>query len=68
MLGGFLGTNLGHYGYILGVEGWRVAFHVVAIVSFVLAALLICLASDPRQNVRHAHLQQPPNYVVMPRL
>lgn len=49
MAGGFFATNLGGM-MILGLEGWRCAFHLVAFVSIITAVLVMWLAVDPRQK------------------
>ncbi len=49
MAGGFLATNLGGM-QILGLEGWRCAFHLVAIVSVTTSVLVMWLAVDPRRK------------------
>ena len=50
-MGGFFGTNVGHF-RVLGMEGWRLAFHLVAAVSLLTSFLVRRLASDPRRKVR----------------
>ncbi|KAK9801849.1 hypothetical protein WJX73_001027 [Symbiochloris irregularis] len=49
MIGGFFGTNVGHF-QPLGIEGWRLAFHLMALVSLVTAALVFLHAADPRRK------------------
>ncbi|CAL8466343.1 g5879 [Coccomyxa elongata] len=49
MAGGFFATNLGGM-QILGLEGWRCAFHLVAIVSVTTSVLVMWLAVDPRRK------------------
>lgn len=49
MAGGFFATNLGGM-QILGLEGWRCAFHLVAIVSIITSILVMWLAVDPRRK------------------
>lgn len=49
MAGAFFATNASHY-IPFGMEGWRFAFHVVAVLSICLAFLLRALASDPRKK------------------
>ena len=49
MAGGFFATNLGGM-QVLGLEGWRCAFHLVAIVSVTTSVLVMWLAVDPRQK------------------
>lgn len=50
MMGGFCATNLGHF-KPAGVEGWRLAFQFVAIISFVCCLLVLRYAADPRKKV-----------------
>ncbi|KAK9902677.1 hypothetical protein WJX75_002341 [Coccomyxa subellipsoidea] len=49
MAGGFFATNLGGM-QILGLEGWRCAFHLVAIISIITSILVMWLAVDPRRK------------------
>ena len=49
MVGGFFATNVGAT-RPLGIDGWRFAFHLMATVSIVTAALVLNMASDPRHN------------------
>ena len=49
-MGGFFGTNVGHF-RVLGMEGWRLAFHLLAGVSLLTSFLVRRLASDPRRKV-----------------
>lgn len=47
ILGGFLSVILaGHTFY--GYPGWRMSFHLVALISVVVAAMVWCFAVDPR--------------------
>ncbi len=50
MAGGFFATNLGGM-QILGLEGWRCAFHLVAALSIVTSVLVMWLAVDPRRKI-----------------
>ena len=50
LIGGFFATNLGR-STIAGIEGWRCAFHLVALVSLVTAGLTLWLAVDPRRKL-----------------
>ena len=50
MVGGFFGTNVGHF-QPLGIEGWRLAFHMVAVISLTTAVLVFYYAADPRRKV-----------------
>ncbi|KAL4445751.1 hypothetical protein ABPG77_008950 [Micractinium sp. CCAP 211/92] len=47
LLGSLLGTNLGHL-RPFGMEGWRFAFVLVALASWLIGALTLCFARDPR--------------------
>jgi len=47
MAGGFFATNIGGKS-IMGLEGWRVAFHIIAGVSVATGFLVIRFAHDPR--------------------
>ena len=58
MVGGFFGTNVGHF-RVLGMEGWRLAFHLVAVVSLISSFLVRRFASDPRRKVRPSVLGLP---------
>lgn len=49
MFGGFFGTNVGHF-QPLGMEGWRLAFHMVAIISLTTAGLVFAYGTDPRRK------------------
>ena len=49
-MGGFFGTNVGHF-QPLGMEGWRLAFHLVAAISLTTAFLVFYHATDPRRKV-----------------
>eukprot|EP00884_Botryococcus_braunii_P002021 jgi/Botrbrau1/1181/Bobra.0162s0063.2 len=51
MAGAFFATNVSHYSPF-GMEGWRFAFHLVAVLSICLAFLLRAFASDPRDKER----------------
>ena len=55
MLGGFFATNIGHF-RPLGIEGWRFAFHFVAVISLVVCVLVLRFASDPRKKVNACFL------------
>lgn len=50
MFGGFFATNLGHFRFG-ALEGWRLAFHLVALVSLLCSLLVLKLATDPRKKV-----------------
>ena len=50
LIGGFFATNLGR-GTVFGIEGWRCAFYLVALVSVVVSALTLWLAVDPRKRL-----------------
>lgn len=50
MAGGFFATNIGGT-VVLGIEGWRCAFHFVALVSVSTSLLVMWLAVDPRSKV-----------------
>ena len=52
MVGGFFGTNVGAFPRILGVEGWRLAFYFVALVSVATSGLVYRHALDPRRKVQ----------------
>jgi MFS family permease len=47
MLGGFFATNVSHQ-QIMGIEGWRFAFHLVAVISVFVGFGVLKLAVDPR--------------------
>ena len=47
-MGGFFATSVGD-SHILGVEGWRFAFFLVASISVCTGILTLFMASDPRQ-------------------
>lgn len=47
MLGGLLATTLAAWTTGI-VEGWRLVFYMIAVVSCAMAALLVCLAREPR--------------------
>ncbi|KAL4425866.1 hypothetical protein ABPG75_009882 [Micractinium tetrahymenae] len=47
LLGSLLGANLGHL-RPFGMEGWRFAFVLVALASWLIGALTLCFAHDPR--------------------
>jgi predicted MFS family arabinose efflux permease len=49
MLGGFFATNVGA-AQMFGLEGWRCAFHAVALVSVSTSLLVMWLAVDPRRR------------------
>ena len=71
MAGGFFATNLGGM-QVLGLEGWRCAFHLVAIVSVTTSVLVMWLAVDPRQKSvvrpcllkKERHFSQPPRFPI----
>ena len=48
MAGGFFATSVGN-GHVLGVEGWRFAFFLIASVSVFTGILTLLMASDPRR-------------------
>ena len=50
LIGGFFATNLGR-STIAGIEGWRCAFHLVALVSLITSGLTLWLAVDPRRKL-----------------
>ena len=62
LIGGFFATNLGR-GTLFGIEGWRCAFYLVALVSVVVSVLTWWLAVDPRKRlaVRPSLLSWPHN-------
>jgi MFS family permease len=47
ILGGFLSVILAG-GTVLGYPGWRMSFHLVAVISVLVGALVRCFAVDPR--------------------
>ena len=55
MVGGFCATNVGHF-QPLGMEGWRLAFHFVALISFICCLLVLKYAADPRRKVAQSFL------------
>lgn len=59
LIGGFFATNLGR-STILGVEGWRCAFHLVALVSIITSVLTMWLAVDPRRKLAVSPLSLAP--------
>ena len=59
MVGGFCATNVGHF-RPLGIEGWRLAFHFVALISFVCCLLVLRYAADPRRKVHRIDSWQDP--------
>jgi len=50
LVGGFCATNLGR-STVFGIEGWRCAFHLVALVSIVTSVCTLWLAVDPRKKL-----------------
>ena len=48
---------------MLGIEGWRCAFHLVALVSIVTSVLTMWLAADPRKKLA---VRAPPRHPVTP--
>ena len=56
-MGGFCATNVGHF-RPLGIEGWRLAFHFVALISFICCLLVLKYAADPRRKVLKMGLTQ----------
>ena len=55
LIGGFFATNLGR-STVFGIEGWRCAFHLVALVSIVTSVMTMWLAVDPRKKLAVSHL------------
>jgi len=53
ILGGFLSVILAG-GSFLGIPGWRVSFHLVAIVSVLVGGLVRFYAADPRFSRGHS--------------
>ena len=51
MIGGFFATNIGST-MPFGMEGWRFAFHLMALVSLVTSALVFYIATDPRPTAK----------------
>lgn len=51
LLGAYVATNFGGH-VILGMEGWRVVFHVVALASFLSGILVKVFARDPRERMQ----------------
>lgn len=47
MIGGFFATNIGST-MPFGMDGWRFAFHLMAVVSLITSALVFYVATDPR--------------------
>lgn len=58
LVGSLLGTNLGHL-RPFGMEGWRLAFVLVALASWLIGALTLCCARDPR--AQQEELRQAPH-------
>ena len=56
LIGGFFATNLGR-STVFGIEGWRCAFHLVALVSIVTSVMTMWLAVDPRKKLAVSHLR-----------
>ncbi|WIA28672.1 hypothetical protein OEZ86_011208 [Tetradesmus obliquus] len=49
MLGGVFATNMGGL-RPLGIDGWRAAFHCIALLSLIVGGLALLFASDPRRR------------------
>ena len=49
MIGGFFATNFSHM-QILGIDGWRFAFHFVAVISVLVGLGVLKFAVDPRSS------------------
>ncbi|KAL3153038.1 hypothetical protein ABBQ38_012062 [Trebouxia sp. C0009 RCD-2024] len=52
MVGGFFATNIGST-MPFGMDGWRFAFHLMAMVSLVTSGLVFYMATDPRPAARN---------------
>ncbi|GMH36612.1 hypothetical protein BSKO_04485 [Bryopsis sp. KO-2023] len=53
MVGGVFSTNVGHL-TPFGMDGWRVALHSIALLSFVTGFLVVAFAVDPRHGSKGA--------------
>jgi predicted MFS family arabinose efflux permease len=53
MFGGFFATNVGHFRFGL-LDGWRLAFHFVALISLICSLMVLKFAADPRKKVSPA--------------
>ena len=53
LVGGFMGTNMGSLRHVWGMDGWRIAFHLVALVSLLTSLLVYRFAADPRRKAWH---------------
>ena len=51
MIGGFFATNIGST-MPFGMDGWRFAFHLMALVSLVTSGLVFYIATDPRPTAK----------------
>jgi hypothetical protein len=51
MIGGFFATNIGST-MPFGMDGWRFAFHLMALVSLITSALVFYIATDPRPTAK----------------
>lgn len=49
MFGGFFATNVGHFRFGL-LDGWRLAFHFVALISLICSLMVLKFAADPRKK------------------
>ena len=58
LAGGFFATAVGGL-HLLGLEGWRFAFHVVAGISIVAGLVVLAIARDPRKKARAARGRSP---------
>lgn len=52
MIGGFFATNIGST-MPFGMDGWRFAFHLMALVSLVTSGLVFYIATDPRPTAKN---------------
>ena len=44
---------------MFGIDGWRCAFHLVALVSIVTSVMTMWLAVDPRKKLAVSHVMPP---------
>ena len=61
MLGALGATNLGHLRPWGLIEGWRVAFMIVALISLIVGILNMAYSVDPRINVEEERYRQDPD-------
>lgn len=66
LAGAFFATSIGGM-HVLGLEGWRFAFHVVAGISIAAGLTVLAIGRDPRHKVRQSAAQLAVGHILQSR-